>query len=175
MPPKGENDIRDTLEKEVSKYRIKFLTCLIIQIPILILMWIIPYTFEEVLTYLKIINGVPLYIFVLFILSSIVQFYLGADFYKGAYKAMMHGQANMDVLVVLGTTAAWLYGLLMIFFGYDKYEQMDKEILSDPTADPEDAKNVWHAVHEHAHNFEISSTLITVILLGKWMESFSKK
>ena len=32
-----------------------------------------------------------------------------------------------------------------------------------------------HEVHEHAHNFEISASLITVILLGKYLESMSKK
>lgn len=81
----------------------------------------------------------------------------------------------MDVLVVLGTTAAWAYGVLMLFFGYEEFEIMDFEIQQDPLLDPSTASHVFHAVHEHAHNFEISSTLITVILLGKWMESFSKK
>lgn len=74
--------------------------------------------------------------------------------------------ANMDVLVVLGTSAAWLYGLILIFvddhtFGVQKHETMQE--------------HVWHTVHEHAHNFEIAATLITVILFGKLLESFSKK
>lgn len=72
----------------------------------------------------------------------------------------------MDVLVVLGTTAAWAYGLILIFvddhaFGMNKHESMET--------------HVFHAVHDHAHNFEISATLITVILFGKLLESLSKK
>ena len=51
------------------------------------------------------------------VLSSVIQFYLGIPFYKGAYKSVRHGSANMDVLVVLGTSAAWFYGVLLLFIG----------------------------------------------------------
>ena len=40
---------------------------------------------------------------------------MGAPFYSGAFKSVRNGAANMDVLVVLGTTAAWLYGVILIF------------------------------------------------------------
>lgn len=89
---------------------------------------------------------------------------MGAPFYVGAYKGVRHGAANMDVLVVLGTTAAWLYGVILIFmrFGLENEE--------------EESEMKGHMrIHEHAHNFEISASLITVILLGKYLESFSKK
>lgn len=72
----------------------------------------------------------------------------------------------MDVLVVLGTSAAWLYGLILIFIGDHAYGTSYHK-------SPED--HYRHAVHEHAHNFEIAATLITVILFGKLLESFSKK
>ena len=42
-----------------------------------------------------------------FVLASIAQFVLGARFYRGAYAALRAGGANMDVLVALGTSAAW--------------------------------------------------------------------
>ena len=44
MPENDKDDIRITLQREVSKYRTKFLSSLIIQIPIMILMWVMPYT-----------------------------------------------------------------------------------------------------------------------------------
>jgi Cu+-exporting ATPase len=44
---------------------------------------------------------------------------MGASFYISAYKSLRHKSANMDVLVVLGTTAAWGYGIAMIGVGYD--------------------------------------------------------
>jgi cation transport ATPase len=36
-----------------------------------------------------------------------------------AYKSLKHRSANMDVLVVMGTTSAWLYGIVMLAIGYD--------------------------------------------------------
>jgi len=43
---------------------------------------------------------------------------MGYGFYIGAYKSIRHGSANMDVLVVLGTTSAWLYGIVLCFIGH---------------------------------------------------------
>lgn len=43
---------------------------------------------------------------------------MGIDFYKSAYKSLKHKSANMDVLIVIGTSAAWLYGLILILIGY---------------------------------------------------------
>ena len=44
-----------------------------------------------------------------------MQFYSGAPFYRGAFKSLRNCSANMDVLVVLGTTAAWSYGVMLLF------------------------------------------------------------
>ena len=73
----------------------------------------------------------------------------------------------MDVLVVLGTTSAWAYGLILIFVGDHAYG-------TDPHMETVESHS-RHSVHEHAHNFEIAATLITVILFGKFLESVSKK
>ena len=43
---------------------------------------------------------------------------MGAPFYQSALNSVKHYSANMDVLVVLGTTAAWGYGIVLIFVGY---------------------------------------------------------
>jgi P-type Cu+ transporter len=72
----------------------------------------------------------------------------------------------MDVLVVMGTTSAWLYGIVMICVGYD--EEFYDMLSIDP-------KMVEMQIMEHAHNFEISAALITIILLGKLIETISKK
>lgn len=68
----------------------------------------------------------------------------------------------MDVLIVLGTTAAWGYGIALLIVGYDE-------------SDMEDYHMYQMAIKEHVHNFEISSVLITIILLGKYLETISKK
>ena len=104
---------------------------------------------------------------------------MGAPFYYGAMKSVRHGAANMDVLVVLGTTSAWLYGVILIFLKLGLSDQASEtDTIIDEVSDHShhaDHATDHHEVHEHAHNFEISASLITVILLGKYLESLSQK
>jgi Cu+-exporting ATPase len=74
-------------------------------------------------------------------LAAPVQFYLGASFYKGAFRALVNRSANMDVLVALGTSAAFGYSLVKSLMG------VSNELY-----------------------YETSAVLITFILGGKWME-----
>ncbi len=46
-------------------------------------------------------------------LAAPVQFIVGAQFYKSAYKALKNGSANMDVLVALGTSVAFIYSIFL--------------------------------------------------------------
>ncbi len=80
------------------------------------------------------------------LLATPVQFWIGWRFYDGAYKALRGGGANMDVLVVLGTSMAYLYSLVVT--------------LTD-------------AGHLHVY-FEASAAVITLVLLGKLLESRAK-
>lgn len=68
----------------------------------------------------------------------------------------------MDVLVALGTTSAYLYGVVRIGVGYSVHDMHDMHMFK-------------MMIEEHAHMFEISSTLIVIILLGKFLEALSKK
>jgi Cu+-exporting ATPase len=77
-------------------------------------------------------------------LATPVQFLIGARFYKGAYKSLRGGGANMDVLIAMGTSAAYFYSVYNIFAG----------------------------VHEYY--FEASAVIITLILLGKTFEAVAK-
>ncbi|MFR9711725.1 heavy metal translocating P-type ATPase [Paenibacillus sp. MB22_1] len=85
------------------------------------------------------------------VLATPVQFMIGWGFYVGAYKALRSRSANMDVLVALGTSAAYFYSLYLSL-----------ESLSMP--------------HGHTPQlyYETSSILITLILLGKWFEALAK-
>jgi Cu+-exporting ATPase len=78
-----------------------------------------------------------------FVLASFVQFIGGWRFYKGAYASLKHNSANMDVLVAMGTTTAYLYSVVSMFFDGHLY-------------------------------FEASAMLITLVLLGKYLESIAK-
>jgi P-type Cu+ transporter len=48
-------------------------------------------------------------------LATPVQFYVGRQYYVGSYKALRNGSANMDVLVAMGTSAAYFYSLFVTF------------------------------------------------------------
>ncbi|MYA96951.1 MAG: copper-translocating P-type ATPase [Nitrospinae bacterium] len=75
-------------------------------------------------------------------LATPVQFIVGRRFYQGAYHSLMGGGANMDVLVALGTSAAWLHS---------------------------SAVTLWGLSGHHVY-FEASAVLITLIVLGKVLE-----
>lgn len=85
-----------------------------------------------------------------FALATPVQFIIGWQFYDGAYKNLRSGGANMDVLVALGTSAAYFYSL---------YEAI--KTIGNPTYMP------------HLY-FETSAILITLILFGKYLEANAK-
>ncbi|MGM7700777.1 heavy metal translocating P-type ATPase [Pseudalkalibacillus sp. Hm43] len=84
------------------------------------------------------------------ILATPVQFYIGGPFYVGAYRALANKSANMDVLVALGTSAAYFYSLVEAF------------------------RILWLPNYEPELYFETSAILITLILLGKYFEYLAK-
>lgn len=86
-------------------------------------------------------------------LASVVQFVIGWQFYKGAYFALRNKSANMDVLIVLGTSAAYFYSVYVVL------------------------SNREHIAMGGSHldlYFETSAVLITLILLGKLFEARAK-
>src|SRR6516165_6138159 len=66
---------------------------------------------------------------VLLVLASIVQFWLGARFYKGGLAALRAGGGNMDVLVALGTSAAWGLSLWNVYAGGPLYFESSVAIV----------------------------------------------
>ncbi|MGU7775221.1 heavy metal translocating P-type ATPase [Burkholderia sp. MR1-5-21] len=82
-------------------------------------------------------------------LATPVQFWLGARFYRAGWKAIKAGSGNMDLLVALGTSAA--YGLSAYLLW----------------------KSAGHGM-PHLY-FEASAAVITLVLLGKWLESRAKR
>jgi len=78
-------------------------------------------------------------------LATPVQFWIGWRFYDGAWKALRGGGANMDVLVVLGTSMAWGFSAVVTLFGLE----------------------------QHVY-FEAGAAVITLVLLGKLLEARAK-
>nr|WP_032496824.1 copper-translocating P-type ATPase [Hydrogenivirga sp. 128-5-R1-1] len=85
--------------------------------------------------------------YIIFILASTVQFYIGFDFYKSSINALKNKIADMNLLVVVGTSAAYFYSLFVLFF---------------PQFFPETSRNTY---------FESAAAIITFILLGRYLET----
>ena len=80
------------------------------------------------------------------VLATPVQFWIGRRFYEGGWKSLKGGGANMDVLVALGTSAAYFFSLIVTLGG----------------------------IHELPVYFEASAAVITLVLLGKLLEARAK-
>ncbi|WP_019615976.1 heavy metal translocating P-type ATPase [Psychromonas ossibalaenae] len=81
-----------------------------------------------------------------FTLATPLQFIIGARFYRGAWLSLKNGSANMDLLVALGTSAAYFYSLYILLFGLDQ-----------------------------PLYFESSALVITLVTLGKYLEHRAKQ
>src|SRR5688572_20145126 len=81
-----------------------------------------------------------------FLLATPVQFVLGARFYKAGWHALKAGTGNMDLLVAIGTTAGWGLSVWL-----------------------------WLAQGQEHLYFEASAVVVTLVLLGKWLEARAKR
>jgi len=86
-----------------------------------------------------------------FVLATPVQFIAGWRFYRGTWDALRNKSANMDVLIAMGTTAAWVYSTLITFLPY----------VGVPVANP-------------ATYYDTAAAIIGLILLGKYFEEIAK-
>jgi Cu+-exporting ATPase len=95
---------------------------------------------------LGLIPELPWVNWVLFALATPVQFYVGWGYYRGAYKALKNGSANMDVLIAMGSSAAYFYSTAVLL-----------------------APGLGQVVY-----FETSALIITLIRVGKYLEAVAK-
>lgn len=125
-------------EEEIRGQRFRLLLSAVLSIPLLGAM---------VLHSLGIMGSLSDFLmnpYVQLVLATPVQFIAGWPFYRGAYAALKNGSANMDVLVALGTSAAYFYSIANMLTG-----------------------------NPHLY-FETSAILITLIILGKLLEATAK-
>lgn len=137
--------------KEIKKYKQAFLWSCIFTVPVFLFAMVfmyIPAINHGLET--KIMNMLTVGQLVRWVLATPVQFYFGRRFYVGAYKSLRHGSANMDVLIALGTNAAYFYSLYTIL------------------------RAASSSHFEGADFFETSAMLISFILLGKFLEVLAK-
>ena len=95
-------------EKEIKTLKTKFVFSLVIGIII----------FLGSMDFIPFVTEIPRNVryFILFLLATPVQFWAGWQFYKGAYIVGRHGSTNMDTLIAIGTSAAYLFSVVATFF-----------------------------------------------------------
>ncbi|MCO7124913.1 heavy metal translocating P-type ATPase [Sporolactobacillus shoreicorticis] len=135
----------DGKAKEIRRKRNRLILSAVLSLPLLLTM----------VTHLPFYHGpFPMLLmnpWIQFVPASIVQFYIGWPFYSGGVRALLNRSANMDVLVALGTSAAYFYSVVQTV----RYQ--------------------FAGLHHPQLYFETSAILITLVLLGKYMETLAKR
>ena len=119
--------------KEIKKIKLKLILSSFFAIPAFILG----------MFFMK--NPVPFQDYILWFLATPIQFFIGAQFYQGAWSALKNKTSNMDTLIALGTSAAYFYSVYIVLFAQEGHQY-----------------------------FEASAVLITLVILGKYLESIAK-
>lgn len=122
-------------KKEIGHYKKIFLFSLVFAIPSFII--------GMVFIWLKI--SFPYQEYILWLLATPIQFIVGWQFYQGAWSALKNKSANMDSLIALGTSAAYLFSVYAVLF--------------NPSL---------------GQYFETSAILITLVMLGRLLEAIAK-
>lgn len=139
--------------REITEWRTAFKTSLAFAIPVFLISMVFPMLipFLDFGSFNVLFPGLYLGDIVCLLLTIPVQFGIGKRFYISAYKSMKHGSPTMDVLVVLGTSAAFFFSVAA----------MVVSILLPPHTRPSTI-------------FDTSSMLITFITLGRFLENRAK-
>ncbi|WP_158999282.1 heavy metal translocating P-type ATPase [Pigmentibacter ruber] len=128
------------LRKKMQKEKIILLLSALFTFPLLLPMFFMFFSIH-----------IELNIWLQIILASIVQFIFGFRFYRSAFKAILAKNANMDLLVAIGTSAAYLLSIIEVCYQYYSNNLADMHLY-----------------------FESSATIITLILFGKYLENRAK-
>ena len=142
-----------TRAKEIQEWRKRFWTAFAFALPVFLVGMVaghIPFLMPIV--HHRIIRGIYLGDVIELVLTTPAQFWLGRKFYRNSYKALKHGSATMDVLVTIGTTAAYMYSL---------FAMLCAPFNSDPDYIP-------------STFFDTSTMLIMFVSLGRYLENKAK-
>ena len=122
-------------EAEMRRVKMLLVASVVLAIPIVLLTMLTPVQMN--------LNN-----YLLFLLETPIQFIIGWRFYRGAYDSLRNRMGNMDLLIALGTTAAWSYSSIITFL---------------PSVFP--TKGVY---------FDTAAVIITLVLVGNLLEQISK-
>lgn len=143
---RGENlGATDVIDEEANMWLTRFLMSFSFMVPIMIIGIVQQRT-----------KFLPMRVvqWVLFALATPVQFICGRGFYRASYFALRKRRATMDVLVALSTSIAYFSSVIVVIFGLG---------LSGDTS------------LGHSAMFNVSAMIITMVLVGKWLEARAKR
>jgi len=133
---------KEQREKEIKRLRMEFIISAILSSPLVMAM---------LLTLVHIDLAFLHNEYFQLIIATPIQFIIGFRFYKNAFHALRARSANMDVLIAMGTSAAYFFSIYNAFFVPAEEGMMMKELY-----------------------FEAAAVIITLILLGKYLEAVAK-
>lgn len=140
-------------EKIIKKYFKKFVWSLVLSLPMLYFMLLDFFKFlparEAIMPFIGVIS---------FVLTTPVQFIIGAGFYRGMWSSLKMKTFNMDSLIAIGTSTAYIYSLVLFLI----YAVNNKSLIG---LGGEKIPDLY---------FETAAFLITFVILGKWLEAKAK-
>ena len=136
---------KEARERELAEIRNKLIVSAVLSALVMI------GSFQDMLPFITILPRQTMW-FILFLLATPVQFWAGRHFYQNAWASIKHGGTNMNTLVVVGTSAAYGYSVVLTFF---------PSILEQ------------HGSHGGAY-YDTATMIITLILFGKYLEARAK-
>ncbi|MEM2919949.1 MAG: copper-translocating P-type ATPase [Candidatus Nitrosocaldus sp.] len=132
-------DVYSAEDEEARRLRRLFIIGVALTLPVVL------YSYPEYINAIP-FSGSNIAAYTMLVLAGIVQFFVGKRFYTGAYRIARIGSANMDTLVVVGTTSAYIFSVV--------------NTVPEP---------IWHSIY-----YDVPSVVVTFIMLGKYLESKSK-
>lgn len=143
----GENQgATDVIDEEARMWRGRFFLSLSFFVPILLLSFVQGHSEQMSMRFAQ---------WVQLLLATPVQFICGGGFYRASYYALKKGRATMDVLIALSTSIAYFSSVVVVLF------DLGKEGGSMTLG--------------HAAMFKVSAMIITMVLVGKWLEASAKR
>lgn len=143
---RGENcGATDVIDEEAEMWRRRFMLSVLFMVPIMIVGIVQARTKSLPMRLVQWID---------FALATPVQFVCGRGFYRASYYAIKKGRATMDVLVALSTSIAYFSSVVVVIFGLE---------------------HTGNVSLGHAAMFNVSAMIITMVLVGKWLESRAKR
>ncbi|PRP89674.1 copper-transporting ATPase CopA [Planoprotostelium fungivorum] len=138
--------------KEVKEWRSLFVKSLSFAIPIFLISMVFMYVPPiHMILMTEVFRKTTVDSITQILLATPVQFWLGASFYISSYRSLSHGHANMDLLITIGTSVAYLYSLVLVISASMRNIHVEGELF-----------------------FETSVLLITFVHLGRYLENVAK-